>query len=90
MVDTPGLFTDREDHDKTTYRAIDKSDLLVFCLTHMLFDNITISNFKKLAYDKGYGWKMMLVVNKMSAEAGETVDKIVSYPEKLGRSFSSP
>lgn len=83
VVDTPGLFTDREDHDETTYRAIDKSDLLVFCLTHMLFDNITISNFKKLAYDKGYGWKMMLVVNKMSAEAGETAEKIASYQKSL-------
>ena len=88
VVDTPGLFTDREDHDETTYRAIDKSDLLVFCLTHMLFDNITISNFKKLAYDKGYGWKMMLVVNKMSAEAGETVEKIVSYQKSLAEALA--
>lgn len=83
LIDTPGLFTDREDHDEITYRAIDKSDLLVFCLTHMLFDNITVSNFKKLAYDKGYGWKMMLVVNKMSAEAGETTEKIASYQQSL-------
>ena len=88
VVDTPGLFTDREDHDETTYRAIDKSDLLVFCLTHMLFDSITISNFKKLAYDKGYGWKMMLVVNKMSAEAGETVEKIASYQKSLAEALA--
>ena len=88
VVDTPGLFTDREDHDETTYCAIDKSDLLVFCLTHMLFDNITVSNFKKLAYDKGYGWKMMLVVNKMSAEAGETAEKIVSYQKSLAEALA--
>lgn len=83
IIDTPGLFTDREDHDEITYRAINESDLLVFCLTHMLFDNITVSNFKKLAYDKGYGWKMLLVVNKMSAEAGETDAKIASYQKSL-------
>ena len=83
VIDTPGLFTDREDHDEITYRVINESDLLVFCLTHMLFDNITVSNFKKLAYDKGYGWKMLLVVNKMSAEAGGTDAKIASYQKSL-------
>lgn len=83
IMDTPGLFTDREDHDEITYNAIDKSDLLVFCLTYMLFDNITISNFKKLAYDKGYGWKVLLVINKMSAEAGEASEKIASYKKSL-------
>lgn len=83
VVDTPGLFTDRKDHDEITYKAIDKADLLVFCLTHMLFDNVTVANFKTLAYDKGYGWKMLLVVNKMSAEAGEESDKIASYQKSL-------
>lgn len=83
VVDTPGLFTDRADHDEITYSAIDKADLLVFCLTYMLFDNITVENFKKLAYDKGYGWKMLLVVNKMSAEAGEETAKINSYQKSL-------
>ena len=83
VIDTPGLFTDREDHDEITYQAIDKADLLVFCLTHMLFDDITVANFKTLAYDKGYGWKMLLVVNKMSAEAGEESDKIASYQKSL-------
>lgn len=83
VIDTPGLFTDRKDHDEITYKAIDKADLLVFCLTHMLFDNVTVANFKTLAYDKGYGWKMLLVVNKMSAEAGEESDKIASYQKSL-------
>ena len=71
IIDTPGLFTDRQDHDAITYDAIDKADLLVFSLTYMLFDSVTVENFKKLAYEKGYAWKMMLVVNKMSDEAGE-------------------
>lgn len=83
LIDTPGLFTDRQDHDDITYEAINKADLLVFCLTCMLFDAVTVENFKKLAYDKGYRWKMMLVVNKMSDEAGEEEQKIVSYRKSL-------
>ncbi|MGK7890635.1 MAG: GTPase [Leptolyngbyaceae cyanobacterium] len=83
IIDTPGLFTDRTDHDAITYEAIAKADLLVFCLTHMLFDTLTIENFKKLAYDKGYRWKIMLVINKMSAGAGEEDQKIVSYRHSL-------
>jgi small GTP-binding protein len=84
LIDTPGLFTDREDHDDIAYDAITKADLLVFCLTSMLFDSITIENFKKLAYEKSYRWKMMLVINKMSDEAGEEEQKISSYRHSLG------
>lgn len=83
IIDTPGLFTDRQDHDDITYEAIAKADLLVFCLTHMLFDTLTVENFKKLAYDQGYRWKMMLVINKMSAAAGDEAQKIASYRHSL-------
>lgn len=87
IVDTPGLFTDRTDHDDITYEAIAKADLLVFCLTHMLFDTLTIENFKKLAYDKGYRWKIMLVINKMSAGGGEDDQKITSYRHSLAEAL---
>ena len=87
IIDTPGLFTDREDHDDITYEAIDKADLLVFSLTYMLFDSITVENFKKLAYEKGYAWKMMLVVNKMSDEAGEEAEKIANYRHSLAEAL---
>ncbi len=83
LIDTPGLFTDRKDHDDITYDAINKSDLLVFCLTYMLFDSWTAENFKKLAYEKGYRWKMMLVINKMSDEAGDEEQKITNYRKSL-------
>ncbi|WP_322744777.1 GTPase [[Phormidium] sp. LEGE 05292] len=83
LIDTPGLFTERQDHDEITYDAINKSDLLVFCLTYMLFDSLTAENFKKLAYEKGYRWKMMLVINKMSDEAGEEDQKIANYSKSL-------
>jgi small GTP-binding protein len=87
LIDTPGLFTDRKDHDEITYEAINKSDLLVFSLTYMLFDSLTAENFKKLAYEKGYRWKMMLVINKMSDEAGEETQKIVNYRSSLAEAL---
>jgi 50S ribosome-binding GTPase/Dynamin-like helical domain len=83
LIDTPGLFTDRKDHDEITYDAIRQSDLLVFSLTYMLFDSITVENFKKLAYELGYRWKMMLVVNKMADGAGEEEELIVNYRKSL-------
>jgi 50S ribosome-binding GTPase/Dynamin-like helical domain len=87
LIDTPGLFTDRQDHDATTYQAINQADLLVFSLTYMLFDTITVENFKKLAYDKSYRWKMMLVINKMSDEAGEDEEKIANYRKSLSEAL---
>jgi len=83
LIDTPGLFTDRKDHDEITYDAIRQADLLVFCLTYMLFDSVTVENFKKLAYELSYRWKMMLLVNKMSDEAGEEEQKIANYRKSL-------
>jgi hypothetical protein len=53
----------------------------------MLFDSITVENFKKLAYEKGYRWKMMLVVNKMSDEAGEEDQKIANYKHSLAEAL---
>jgi len=87
LIDTPGLFTDRKDHDEITYEAINKADLLVFCLTYMLFDSVTAENFKKLAYEKGYRWKMMLVINKMSDEAGEEGQKILNYRKSIAEAL---
>jgi hypothetical protein len=87
LIDTPGLFTDRLDHDEITYEAINKADLLVFCLTYMLFDSVTVENFKKLAYEQSYRWKMMLVVNKMSDEAGEEEQKIANYRKSLAEAL---
>jgi ethanolamine utilization protein EutP (predicted NTPase) len=87
LIDTPGLFTERQDHDSIAYNAIAKSDLLVFCLTSMLFDSITVANFKQLAYQKGYRWKMMLVINKMSDEAGDDEQKIANYRHSLSEAL---
>jgi uncharacterized protein YidB (DUF937 family) len=53
----------------------------------MLFDSLTAENFKKLAYEKGYRWKMMLVINKMSDEAGEEEQKIANYRTSLAEAL---
>jgi len=87
VIDTPGLFTERQDHDEITYSAIAKADLLIFCLTSMLFDAITVENFKQLAYHQGYRWKMMLVINKMSEEAGDDSEKMANYRRSLGEAL---
>lgn len=87
VIDTPGLFTEREDHDQITYDAINKADLLIFCLTYMLFDSITVENFKKLAYDRQYACKIILIVNKMSDEAGEEQEKINNYRHSLAEAL---
>jgi small GTP-binding protein len=87
LIDTPGLWADRKDHDEITYDAIKKADLLIFCLTYDLFDDITVENFKNLAYEQRYQWKILLVINKMSDEAGEETEKIANYRESLAHSL---
>ena len=87
LVDTPGLWTDRDDHDEITYDAIRNADLLVFCLTSQLFDDITVRNFRKLAWEMGYHRKMMLTINKMSDEPGERDALIEAYRDSLNQAL---
>jgi hypothetical protein len=87
IIDTPGLFTDRSDHDQITYNKIKESDLLIFTLTHSLFDSITVTNFKELAFQYNYKNKMMLVVNKLSSEAGDDEIKVCNYKDSLQTSL---
>lgn len=87
LIDTPGLWTERKDHDVRTYDAIAKADLLVYCLTYSLFDTTTLANFKELAFERNYQTKMLLLVNKMSAEAGDVEDRIRHYTASLQESL---
>jgi hypothetical protein len=87
IIDTPGLFTDRLDHDEITYNKIKESDLLIFTITHKLFDFITVANFKELAFQYNYKNKMMLVVNKLSSEAGDDETKICNYKDSLQKAL---
>ena len=69
LYDTPGLYAGVKDsHDASALEAIKNSDVLVFCITSSLFDDLLIENFVDLAYKRAYKNKIILVVNKMSQE----------------------
>ncbi|MFP5393345.1 MAG: GTPase [Gammaproteobacteria bacterium] len=88
LVDTPGLWTERTDHDARTYEAIARADLLVYCLTYSLFDTTTLANFKDLAFERNYQNKMLLLVNKMSCEGGDVETRIGHYTTSLRASLA--
>ena len=50
LTDTPGISTDRKEHDEITKDTIRKSDLIVYVITSSLFDNIILNDFIGLAY----------------------------------------
>ena len=83
LVDTPGIGTERKDHDAITYGIMSKMDLLVYCITSELFDDITTEDFIKLAFKQNYEQKMMLIVNKMSLESGKFVTKAKNYSDSI-------
>lgn len=83
IMDTPGLYTDRPEHDDRTKEAIKSSDLLIYVLTSDLFDDVILNNFKHLAYEEAYRHKMMLVVNKMSMESGDYDSLRRNYEQSL-------
>ena len=87
IIDTPGLYTDHKEHDQITLAAINRADLIVFCMTHSLLDSITAENFKDLAFKYNYKNKMMLVLNKLSSEAGNDDQKIDSYKVSLKKAL---
>jgi len=70
LVDTPRLYTHHPEHDSITEEAIKQTDILIYCLTYSLFDDLLLKDFIKLAYERGYAGKMFLVVNKMDGEYG--------------------
>lgn len=89
LIDTPGLYTGRKDHDRITEEKIKKADILVFCLTYSLFDNILLDNFLNLAFERGYVSKMLLVVNKMYSEEGEYNELVHNYRFSLQKQLGS-
>lgn len=88
LVDSPGLYTENLDHDEETEEAIKKSDILVYCITNELFDEITIRDYKKWMYDLNYKDKMFLIINKMSREIGEYDELKANYIESINKSLS--
>ena len=84
LFDTPGLYAGvKSTHDASALEAIKVSDILVFCITSSLFDDLMIQNFIDLAYKKSYKNKIILVVNKMSQEDGDYDELKENYTKTL-------
>ena len=78
LVDTPGIYAGREDHDEITLEKISRSDLLVFVLPNELFNPQGGDFFKRVAKDMQRVGQMVLVINKMSRESGEKTELLKS------------
>lgn len=79
LIDTPGIFAGRNEHDEVTMDQISKSDLLVFVVSNELFNPQGGAFFRKLAFELQRQSQMILVVNKMARESGS--------PDTLTRSL---
>lgn len=88
LVDTPGLYTGNSEHDDITIDAIAESDMLVYCITSELFNDVTVRDYKRWVYDKGYLAKTILVINKMSREDGEFEELRANYIDSINSSLS--
>lgn len=88
LTDTPGLHNN-DTHDELAAEAIKTADLIVYCITSELFTPNTLNDFKNLAYEKNYISKMILVVNKLSMEAADDTDELISnYVKTLNESLA--
>lgn len=67
VIDTPGIHTIlRPDHDEISYEAISNADILVYVITHELFDSYIGQCFRKLLLEKDKAKEIILIVNKMA------------------------
>ncbi len=66
LIDTPGIYAGRPEHDKVSIEYMNKADLLVYVITTQGFTSETAENFKKLAFSENRIDKIMLVINKSS------------------------
>lgn len=89
LWDTPGLYADRADHTAKAEQAQREADLIVYCLTTNLFDNVTATDFRRLAFEKGYAPKLFLLINKLSMEdVDDTTAFIRNLTASLDRTLS--
>ncbi|MCP9793323.1 50S ribosome-binding GTPase [Vulcanococcus limneticus Candia 3F8] len=89
LWDTPGLYADRADHTAKAEQAQREADLIVYCLTTNLFDNVTASDFRRLAFEKGYAPKLFLLINKLSMEdVDDTASYLLNLTSSIDRTLS--
>jgi len=83
LVDTPGIYAGRTDHDQITLEQISKSDLLIFVVPNELFNPQGGAFFKRVANEMQRVGQMLLVINKMSRERGKAEDLSKSILEVI-------
>lgn len=83
LVDTPGIYAGRADHDLKALDYINKADLLVYTVTIKGFEDNIGKNFRKLAFEENKIDKMMLVLNKSSLEPISNRDNWLKNPMKV-------
>ena len=66
LIDTPGIYAGRPDHDEASIEYMNKADLLVYVITTQGFTDETGKNFRQLAFAENRVDKIMLVINKSS------------------------
>ena len=90
LTDTPGLYAGvKEEHDVLSLRKIKESDLLVYCITSSLFDDMLMRDFVDLAYKESYKSKIFLLINKMSQESGDFSDLVSNYKKTLNTTLKN-
>jgi len=88
LVDTPGLWTERTEHDTRTMEMLQRAGLIVFCLTCNLFDEVALQNFRELAIARQFSPKLFLIVNKLSAEHGPRDERLANYRDSINDMIS--
>lgn len=83
LVDTPGVYASRIDHDQITLDQLSRCDLLVFVVSNELFNPQGGAFFRKVACDMQRVGQMALVVNKMSRETGKIENLIKTILEVI-------
>jgi len=88
IIDTPGIHAGFPTHDDLTEQQVSRSHLLIFVITGELFGEPMARYFRDLSFEKGFGPKIMLVVNKMDSDSGSAEDKrhdieLVTHPFRL-------
>ncbi len=71
LIDTPGIYAGRTEHDEESLKYMDKAHLIVYVITVNGFDDVIGKNFRKHAFGEDKIGKMMLVMNKRSMESSE-------------------
>lgn len=76
IIDTPGIYAGRTNHDEETLEQVAKSDLLVFVVSNNLFNPQGGAFFQELIHEMQRVGQVMLLINKMSCTP-ETLKKSI-------------